>query len=536
MRPGETESASASVDATGPTTDHAVMTDAASVPASPSPPVDASATSLALLTDLYQLTMAAAAWRLGRMDHEAVFHLTFRQNPFGGGHAIACGLEPVARFIESMRFTADDLTYLETLRGNDDRPLFEPGFLDELASMRPALDVDAVPEGTVVFPHEPILRVRGPLVHAQILETPILNIINFQTLLATKAARICQAAGGDPVLEFGLRRAQGIDGAVSASRAAYVGGCTHTSNVLAGKHYGIPVAGTHAHSWIMSFDDELEAFDAYAEAMPHNCTLLVDTYDTITGVHKAVEVGRRLAARGHRLAGIRLDSGDLAWLSQEARRILDEAGFEDARIVASNDLDEHVIGSLRQQNAAISVWGVGTRLATAYDQPAFGGVYKLGAVREPGGPWRDRVKISEQTAKVSVPGALGVRRYTRHGEPVADMVHDDRHPPAGEPPTIVDPLDVTRRRPLDDADGFTELLEPVFRRGERIADLPDVHAARRRTIEELGRFHPGIRRFVNPHAYPVGLESGLSERRTQLLIETRDRMRSDRRGSGGVDA
>lgn len=482
--------------------------------------------SLGLLTDLYQLTMAYGYWKLGRKGHEGVFHLTYRSNPFGGGYAIACGLGTLAEFIERLRFDPDDLSYLEGLKGNDDRPLFEAGFLDALAAFRPEVDIDAVAEGTVVFPQEPLVRVRGPIMQCQILETPILNIINFQTLLATKASRICAAAAGEPVLEFGLRRAQGIDGGLTASRAAYVGGCTHTSNVLAGRLHDIPVAGTHAHSWVMSFDDELEAFDAYADAMPNNCVLLVDTYDTLEGVRKAVTVARRLAASGHRLAGIRLDSGDLAYLSIEARRILDEAGLPEVGIVASNDLDEHVITSLKQQDAAITVWGVGTRLATAFDQPAFGGVYKLSSYREPGGDWEDRIKLSEQAIKLSTPGSLQVRRCWRGDEPVADMIWDESAPPsAGHAPTIIDPLDPTRRRPLDDMTHTEDLLEPVFRRGERCRDLPDIHAGHRRTGQQLSAFHAGVRRFVNPHGFPVGLEAGLHARRTELIIETRERMR-----------
>jgi len=289
----------------------------------------------------------------------------------------------------------------------------------------------------------------------------------------------------------------------------------------------------------MSFDGEMEAFEAWAEAMPQNCTLLVDTYDTLAGVRAAAEVGRRMVDRGERLAGIRLDSGDLAYLSIEARRILDAAGLSNVPIVASNDLDEHVISSLKQQDARIAIWGVGTRLATAFDQPAFGGIYKLSACRAPGGQWQDRIKISEQTAKVSIPGALQVRRGFRRGQAVADMIFDEQHPVApaataphhaGGPeavpvPVIVDPLDPTRRRPLDDVDEVRDLLEPVFRGGRLVADVPDPTTARERTRAELARFHPGVRRFVNPHAYPVGLESGLSERRTSLIMDIRERTR-----------
>ena len=277
-----------------------------------------------------------------------------------------------------------------------------------------------MPEGTVVFPHQPMLRVIGPLLQCQLLETPLLDMLNFQTLIATKAARVCAAADGDPVLEFGLRRAQGIDGALAASRAAYIGGCSGTSNVLAGKLFGIPVRGTHAHSWVMAFPNELEAFEAYADVMPNNCVFLVDTYNTLEGVRTAAKVGADLARRGVTMIGIRLDSGDLAYLSIEARKILDAAGLESAAIVASNDLDEHIISSLKDQGAAINVWGVGTKLATGYDQPALNGVYKLTAIRKPGEDWQPKVKISEQTAKVSTPASCrsGATEMRRSSSPI----------------------------------------------------------------------------------------------------------------------
>ncbi len=355
--------------------------------------------------------MAYGYWRTGTAEKQACFQLVFRKNPFGGGFAVACGLAPAVEYIESLRFQDDDLDYLAGIEGNDGRPLFAVGFLDHLRTLSFHCDVDAVPEGTVVFSQEPLVRVTGPLLAAQLLETPLLNLINFQTLIATKAARLRLAAGDDPILEFGLRRAQGIDGGLAAARAAYAGGCDGTSNVMAGKIYGIPVKGTHAHSWVLSFDSELEAFEAYAGAMPNNCVFLVDTYDSLQGVRHAVEVGRKLRERGHEMIGVRLDSGDLAWLSREARRILDEGGFPQAQILASNDLDETLIADLKRQGAAIGVWGVGTRLVTAYGDPALGGVYKLTAVRGPGGDWEDRVKISEQTAKTTNPGILQVRRF-----------------------------------------------------------------------------------------------------------------------------
>src|SRR4029077_8341417 len=279
-------------------------------------------------------------------------------------------------------FSESDLSYLATIPGRDKQPLFGKEFLEYLHHLRFTCDVDAMPEGTVAFPHEPLIRVQGPLLQGQLLETPLLNFLNFQSLIATKSARICLAARGEPVIEFGLRRAQGIDGGRTASRAAYVGGCAGTSNVLAGKTFGIPVSGTHAHSWVMAFDNEKQAFEEYARALPNNCIFLVDTYDSLEGVRHAVAVGKELRERGSELAGIRLDSGDLAFLSIEARKILDQGGFPNAVIVGSNDLDEHIIESLKTQRAKINVWGVGTRLVSAYYNPSLGGVYKLSAIRQ----------------------------------------------------------------------------------------------------------------------------------------------------------
>ena len=367
---------------------------------------------LALLTDFYELTMAQAYFDKGMADTRATFNLFFRRPPFGSGFTLAAGLEAAADFVQFLHFNGDDLSFLAAQCDSDGKPMFSAPFLDYLGNMRPSLDIDAIPEGTVVFPQEPLIRVQGPLAQAQLVETALLNQINFATLVATKAAAVVAAAGGAPVLEFGLRRAQGIDGGLSASWSAYLGGCASTSNTLAGRLFGIPVRGTHAHSWVLSFATEEEAFDAYAESMPANTTLLVDTYDTITGVAHAIETAKRMRARGQHFAGIRLDSGDLAWLSKEARRMLDEAGFADATIVASNDLDPEAIISLRQQGARIDTWGVGTRLVTCYDQPALGGVYKLVAIDDgPNGETRTPIKVSDDPIKVSVPGILGVRRF-----------------------------------------------------------------------------------------------------------------------------
>jgi nicotinate phosphoribosyltransferase len=354
-----------------------------------------------------------------------------------------------------------------------------------------------------------------------LLETPLLAVVNFQTLVATKASRIVLAAKGAPVVEFGLRRAQGIDGALSASRAAYVGGVAGTSNVLAGKLHGIPVKGTHAHSWVMLFDGELEAFRTYARAMPSNTILLVDTYDTLEGVRHAIDVGLELKKDGHRLTGIRLDSGDLAWLSQQARRMLDDAGLRDTAILASNELDEQVIHALQDQKAAIAIWGVGTRLVTAWGDPALGGVYKLSAVRDgPGEPWKHKVKLSEQLAKTTVPGIQQVRRY-RHGDGfLADVIFDLELglPPA---PEMVDPLDFTRRRTIPEGTPFEDLLVPVLREGRSVWTTPPLAEVRARAAAQLAQLHAGVKRIVHPHAFPVGLERGLYDLRTRLILEAR---------------
>ncbi len=477
-------------------------------------------TSLALLTDLYELTMAYGYWKLGKAEQQAAFHLFFRRLPFGGGYGVAAGLATVIEYLDGLRFQDDDIQYLSTLEGNDGRRLFDDAFLRHLQSLQMCCDVDAVEEGTVVFPHEPLIRVVGPILQAQILETPLLNLLNYQTLIATKAARVCDAARGDPVLEFGLRRAPGVDGGLAASRAAYVGGCAATSNVLAGKRFGIPVRGTHAHSWVMSFDDEATALESYAQALPNNCVFLVDTYDTLQGVRRAIDVGRKLREQGHEMVGIRLDSGDLAYLSIHARQLLDEAGFAQAVIVASNDLDEHIIASLRQQGAPINVWGVGTKLVTGGKQGALGGVYKLTAVRNAQGIWIPRIKLSEQAGKVTTPGVLQVRRYRRDGNFVMDMIYD-QHDGVPEEPVIVDPADPTRRRSVEPANHGDDLLVPIVRQGAVTYQAPPLEETRRRARTQLATFHEGVRRLVNPHEYPVGIEKGLNDRKLRLILESR---------------
>ncbi len=431
-----------------------------------------------------------------------------------------CGLEYLIDYLENLKFEQSDIEYLETLKGYDGNDLFDKDFFQYLKNMNFECDIDAIPEGTVIFPHEPLIRISGPIIQCQILESIVLNIINFQSLIATKAARICIASRDEPVLEFGLRRAQGIDGSLAASRAAYIGGCAATSNTLAGKIFGIPVRGTHAHSWVMSFDDELEAFRVYASVMPNNCVFLVDTYNSLEGVKKAVEIGKILNENGSKLYGIRLDSGDLAYLSGKARKILDNAGFQNTSIFASNDLDENIIASLKEQDAKINVWGVGTKLVTADNQPALGGVYKLSAIRKPGEDWKYKIKLSEQSAKISTPGILQIRRYREGEENIGDAVFNI---PAdlSNGCTFIDPFDITKRKSISSETNYHELLEPVFKKGRKIYRELSIDEIRNHTKESLKAFHPGIKRFVNPHRYPVGLEQSLFELKTSMIVETR---------------
>ncbi|TDN36629.1 nicotinate phosphoribosyltransferase [Hymenobacter sp. UV11] len=481
--------------------------------------------SLALLTDLYQLTMAYGYWKNNLHEREAVFHLYFRKAPFNGGYAVAAGLALAVDYLETLRFSDDDITYLASLKGSKGGRLFPDEFLTYLKDLKFTCDVDAVAEGTVVFGNEPLVRVQGPLLQAQLVETALLTLVNFQTLIATKAARVRDAAGPtDTVLEFGLRRAQGPDGGLGASRAAYLGGADATSNALAGQRYGIPVRGTHAHSWVMTFADEKEAFRAYADAFPDDSVFLVDTYDTLDGVRHAIEVALEMRQNGHELGGIRLDSGDLAYLSKEARKLLDAAGLPNVRIVASNDLEENLILNLKQQGARIDTWGVGTQLVTAYNQAALGGVYKLAALRTPDGQgWDFTIKLSEQQAKTSIPGILQVRRYLGEaGQPRADMIYNIAAPEALPPsPTIIDPADATRRRPVHPSAPFRDLLAPVLRQGRLVQPLPTLAENRAFARQEVASLDPSIRRYLNPHTYPVGLEQSLHEFRTQLMLDKR---------------
>jgi len=470
--------------------------------------------NLTMLTDLYQLTMMYGYYKHGMAERNAVFDLFFRTGP-SSSYALMAGLEQVAEYIENLQFTPEDMEYLRSLA------LFDDAFLRVLEGMRFTGEIFAMPEGTVVFPREPLLRVKAPIMEAQLIETAVLNIINHQTLIATKASRIVHAAQGDGVLEFGLRRAQGPDAGIYGARASIIGGCVATSNVLTGQMYGIPVRGTHSHSWVMSFPDELSAFRAYADVFPGNCLLLVDTYDTLrSGVPNAIRVFEELRAKGHKPVGIRLDSGDLAYLSKKARKMLDEAGFPETKIFVSNDLDEHLIWDLKSQNAAIDVWGVGTRMITSDQNPALGGVYKL-AAEEEDGQMVPKIKLSESIEKMTIPGLKQVvRLYDKpSGKATADLIiFDDEEVDDTRPITIFDPMQPYKRMTLRNFMA-RRMLVPIFREGKRVAELPNLETIRAYAHAEMDTLWDEYKRLVNPHVYKVDLSQKLYDIRQELILK-----------------
>ncbi|MGQ9858391.1 MAG: nicotinate phosphoribosyltransferase [Thermodesulfobacteriota bacterium] len=470
--------------------------------------------AIALLTDLYQLTMVGGYVREGKEGQWANFDYFFRKVPDDGGYCVLAGLASLLEYLQNLKFTQEDLAFLEGLG------LFSKEVLDYLENFKFTGDLWAIPEGTVVFPHEPLIRVRASLPEAQLIETALLNIMNFQTLIATKAARVCWAANGAPVVDFGLRRAHGPNGGLMASRAAYIGGVEGTSNVLAGRLYGIPIRGTHAHSWVESFPTELDAFRAYARVYPHACLLLVDTYDTLrSGVPNAIKVAQELAASGHRLKGIRLDSGDLAYLSKEARRMLDEAGFQDASIVASSDLDEWLVESLRRQGARIDIWGVGTRLVTSYTSPALGGVYKLTALDEDGRRMSPKIKRSDNPDKITNPGVKKVvRMYDPSGQMRGDVIFlEEERLPAGRAYRAHHPVYPHVYKTYPETFSMEELLVQVVRRGKIVYKSPPVQEIREKALRGLSKLDPAYKRFHNPHVYHVSLSPRLYRVKQTLL-------------------
>lgn len=468
----------------------------------------------ALLTDLYELTMVGGYVQEGKGQQGANFDYFFRAIPDDGGYCVLAGLADVIGYILGLSFSKEDLDYLEGLG------IFPKEVLEYFEHFKFTGDLWAIPEGTLVFPHEPLIRVTAPLPEAQLLETTILNIINFQTLIATKAARVCWAANGDPVVDFGLRRAHGPDGGLMASRAAYIGGVEGTSNVLAGRLYGIPVRGTHAHSWVESFPDELKAFQAYSRVYPQGSLLLADTYDTLrSGVPHAIKVGQELKRKGFKLVGIRLDSGDLAYLSKEARGMLDQAGFTDARIVASSDLDEWLVESLKRQGARIDIWGVGTRLVTSYSCPALGGVYKLTALDENSQRMVPKIKLSDNPEKITNPGLKKVVRvFDRKGQMRGDVLfREDEKLPRGRSFRAHHPMYPHVFKTYPKFFRLEELMVPIFLKGKLVYQSPSAHEIRENALLNLKQLDPAFKRFHNPHAYHVSLSPKLFRVKQRLM-------------------
>ncbi len=472
--------------------------------------------SLTLLTDLYELTMMQGYFKNGD-NRTVVFDAFHRKNPSGSAYAVACGLEQVIDYIKNLRFNPEDISYLDSLG------LFDKDFLEYLSNFRFSGDIYAIPEGTVVFPKEPLVKVIAPIMEAQLVETAILNIVNHQSLIATKAARVCYAAKGEGVLEFGLRRAQGPDAGIYGARAAMIAGCVGTSNVLAGQMFDVPVRGTHAHSWIMSFPDEYTAFRTYADLYPSACILLVDTYDTLkSGVPNAIRVFTEMRESGIELKnyGIRLDSGDLAYLSKKARKMLDAAGFPDAVISASSDLDEYLIDSLKTQGATITSWGVGTNLITSKDNPAFGGVYKLTAVKNADGTFTPKIKLSENSEKITNPGNKTVYRvYDNDGMIKADLIAlVDESYDESDSLLLFDPKETWKKTLLQPGEyTLRELMVPVFKQGECVYESPSVMAIRDYCLGELATLWDESRRLINPQEVHVDLSKKLYDMKQQLL-------------------
>jgi nicotinate phosphoribosyltransferase len=454
-----------------------------------------------LLTDFYQLTMAYGYWQLQRAEQEAVFQLTFRKNPFAGNYTIACGLATVIEFLQNFHFSESDIEFLRQQKLPNGKQFFSNEFLQYLATLKLTCDVDAVIEGTLIFPQEPLLRIKGPLLQCQLVETTLLNFLNFASLVATRSAQICSIAQGNPVIEFGLRRAQGPDGGMTASRAAYIGGCESTSNVLAGKEFNIPSKGTVAHSWIMSYPDELTAFQKFAEVIDLTI-FLVDTYDSIQGIKNAIEVGRQLKKEGREFLGIRLDSGDLLKLSKKARILLDAAGFKKTKIFVSGDLDAEKIAKLKAQKAPIDVWGVGTKLVTAYEQPSLDAIYKLTAIKEKN-EWLYKMKISDAPNKMTWPGIHQVRRYYQGDKFVHDVIYDTHKGIASKPPAR--------------SNYFQDLLIPIFKNGKLVYQSPATAAIRDFCLQQVKNFR-NSRKLV----YPIKIDSNLEKIRKSCLENLRN--------------
>ncbi|MCC3869226.1 nicotinate phosphoribosyltransferase [Terrisporobacter mayombei] len=468
--------------------------------------------NLTLLTDLYQLTMLNGYYEKNIHEDIVVFDMFFRKNACNGGYTIICGIEQLVEYINDLHFSDDDLKYLKSLG------LFSDKFLDFLKDFKFTGDIYAVEEGTIMFPKEPVITVKAPLYQAQLIETALLTIVNFQSLIATKASRVCYSAAGDPVFEFGLRRAQGPDAGTYGARAAVIGGCTGTANVLAGKMFDIPVIGTQAHSWVQKFDNELESFRAYADVYPDKCLLLVDTYDVLkSGVPNAIKVFDELKAKGHKPMGIRIDSGDLQYLSVEAKKLFEEAGYTDLSYTASNDLDEYTIASLKSSGAAINSWGVGTKLITSAESPSLGGVYKLAGSYD-GDTLVPKIKVSEEPEKINNPGFKKVVRiYNEDNMAEADliMLHDEKID-TSKPLTIFDPTYTWKHKTFHNYT-IKELQKPLFKNGECKYVSKSVNEVKKYVNNQFNTLWDAYKRFSNPKEYKVDLSDNLWTLKSDLL-------------------
>ena len=473
--------------------------------------------NLTLMTDLYELTMMQGYFRNKDRNETVIFDAFYRNNPMDSGYSICAGLEQVIDYVNNLHFEDDDIAYLRSLG------IFGEDFLKYLRDFHFSGDIYAIPEGSIMFPREPMIKVIAPIMEAQLVETAILNIINHQSLIATKTSRVCFAARGDGIMEFGLRRAQGPDAGTLGARAAMIGGCVGTSNVLAGQLFDVPVKGTHAHSWIMSFPDEYTAFKTYADLYPNACILLVDTYDTLrSGVPNAIRVFKEMREKGIDLKGygIRLDSGDLAYLTKKARKMLDDAGFEDAIISASSDLDEYLIDSLKTQGAAITSWGVGTNLITSKDNPAFGGVYKLAAVMGDDGTFIPKIKLSENSEKITNPGNKTVYRvYDADGMIKADLIAlADETYDESQPLLLFDPVETWKKTLMEPGEySMREIMVKVFDKGECVYDSPNVMDIQKYCKQEQATLWDESKRLINPQVVHVDLSQKLYDLKQELL-------------------
>jgi nicotinate phosphoribosyltransferase len=475
-----------------------------------------------LLIDFYQLTMAQNLWLLDNHSQRSVFHLSFRSAPFGSGYVIFCGINDALEIIKGYQFEQSDLDYLASMKDQNNQIIFQEKFLNFLKNFSFSCDIHSFSEGSIAFAAEPVVRVEGTFLECLLLESILLNNINFQSLIATKASRLFNASESKPVLELGLRRAQGKNGALTATKAAYIGGCHSTSNTLAGKIYGIPVIGTHSHSWVVSFESEKQAFRKLVSCSPERFTFLIDSYSILRGIENAITVAKEQKNPIDKFFAVRIDSGDIAYFSKIIRKKLDKAGFFNTKIIASNDLDEHIISSLNQQKAKVDIWGVGTKLVTAKDDPVINGVYKLSAIQRKKN-WDYCIKISEDIEKINIPGVLQVARFFKKKHYQGDVIFNEIGSNWDKNIAMVNHTNPLQQKEFSTKQPYKLQLKLVMRQGEICHSLPNIHQARRQVILQLQNLDSSIKRLVNPHAYPTGLEVSLFETMQKLILQKKEK-------------